>query len=341
MAVLLAGCTLTAGPGSIYSGSMIKLKYADQNAPAGWEGAQAAQPWLDQITAATNGRVQFETYYSENLVKGADAWTATRLGLVDIAWMFHGYWADLTPLSDVISLPLLPFTSAKQASGILWQLYEKYPSIRAEFRDNHVLLVWASTPYFLVTANRQVKTLDDIKGLRVRVPDGPPVEIIKALGAIPVLVGMPDIYLYLQKGVIDGMTTSWESLLSFRHYELVNYYTYIPLFTVYFSQAVNIDVWNSLPPDIKEQINSVSGLQGSLFWGENMFDTAAAAGREQVKQLGLPMKEYTLSEEELARWSKVAQPLWDEWIKKMTDSGRPEAQEILDTTLELIENYQP
>jgi len=255
--------------------------------------------------------------------------------------MFHGYWGDQTPLSNVISLPLLPFTSAKQASGILWQLYEKYPSIRAEYKDNQVLLMWASTPYFLVTARQQVKTLDDIRGLKIRVPTGPPMEIMKALGAVPVNVAMPDIYLYFQKGIIDGMTTSWESLLSFRHYKLAKYYTYIPLFTVYFSQAMNTTVWNNLPEDVKEQISSVSGLKGSTFWGENMFDTAATDGYEMVKKQGLEMVEYTLPEEELARWSKVARPLWDDWVKKMTEAGHPEAREILDTTLKLIETYNP
>jgi C4-dicarboxylate-binding protein DctP len=161
------------------------------------------------------------------------------------------------------------------------------------------------------------------------------------LGAIPVNAGMPDLYLYLQKGIVDGMATSWESLLSFRQYQLVKYYTYIPLFTVYFSQAINDSVWNSLSQSQKSGINSVSGLRGSLFWGENMFDTAAEVGRDTVKNQGFEMVEYTLPSDELARWSAVAKPLWDGWVQKMTLSGYPEAQEILDTTLELIRTYQP
>ena len=44
-----------------------KLKYADQNRAEEWEGSHAAQPWLDQITKATNNRVQFETYFAESL----------------------------------------------------------------------------------------------------------------------------------------------------------------------------------------------------------------------------------------------------------------------------------
>jgi len=319
----------------------IVLKYADQNSFKGWEGQQAAQPWLNQIQTATGNQVQINTYYDESLTKGANAWDATRQDLTDMAWMFHGYWADQTPLANVLSLPLLPFTSAKQASGIFWQLYQEYPTLRSEFAENHILLTWTSMPYFLVTAQKQVKTLEDIRGLRFRVPDGPPVEIMKTLGAVPVTVGMPDTYLYLQKGVIDGMATSWESLLSFHQYELVQYYTYIPLFTVYFTQAMNNQTWENLSPEIQEQINSVCGLKGSLFWGENMFDKAVSGRTVLQKQSGLKMIEYTIPDEELARWQTATQPIRDAWVKKMVEAGHPEAKAILNTTLELIRTYQP
>jgi TRAP-type transport system periplasmic protein len=320
----------------------IKLKYSDQNPPTGWEGSQAAQPWLDQMTKATNGRVQFETYFSQSLSKGTDAWTDTKNGVSDVAWMFHGYWANMTSLADVMSLPLMPFTSAKQASGIFWQLYQKYPTLAAQFKDNHVLLTFTSQPYFLITSKKQVKVQDDWKGLKIRVTAGPPVEMMKALGATPVTMGMPDTYMALQKGDIDGMLAPWEAMLSFRQYEVVKYYTYAPLVTVYFTQAMNNGKWDSLPADVKTQINSVGELKGSLFWGENQFDTAASIGRDQVKKQGADMVEYNLPADELAKWSKVAgQPLWDAWVKAQTDAGRPEAKDILNTVLDLIKSYKP
>jgi TRAP-type C4-dicarboxylate transport system substrate-binding protein len=343
--LVLAGCSsssTTSAPAQTSAAPAIKLKYGDQNPDTGWEGTQAAKPWLDQITAATKGRVQFETYYAQTLFKGTDAWTSVKNGVGDMAWMFHGYWANQTTLSDVISLPLMPFKSAKQASGIFWQLYEKYPSIREQYKDNHVLTTWTSQPYFLITNKKQVKTMDDIKGLNIRVVAGPPIDMMKKLGANPVTKGMPDTYLALQKGEIDGMAVPWEALLSFRQYEVVKYYTYMPIFTVYFTQAMNNAKWDSLPQDVKDQINTVSGLKGSLFWGANMFDSAVVAGRDEVKKKGFEMNEYTLSDAELAKWSEVAgKPLWDEWVKKMADAGRPEAQEILNTTLDLIKTYNP
>lgn len=316
------------------------LRYADQNPENGWEAVHAAQPWLKSLEEVTGNSVRVNPYFSESLVKGVNAWGAVKNDIVDMAWMFHGYWGDLTPLANVISLPFLPFSSAKQSSGILWHLYEKYPSIQAEFRDNRLLTLWASTPYFLVTADKQVRTVDDIKGLNIRVTDGLPVKILQSLGAVPVTVSMPDTYLYLQKGLIDGMVTSWEGLLSFRQYELVKYYLDVPLFTVFFSIAINHDVWDNLEAEQKAGINRVCGLNGALFWGENMFDTVTQY-YESHKHL-YNITAYTLPPGELETWTEsFGRPLWNDWVKEMEDRGHPEAQDILDTCLELIKTYQP
>ena len=109
----------------------ITLKYNDQNPEVGWSAQHAAKPILREMEEATGGKIEFEEYFGQTLSKGADAWEATKAGIADDSWCFHGYWSGLTPLADVISLPFMPFESAEQASGIFWKLYEKFPSLSA------------------------------------------------------------------------------------------------------------------------------------------------------------------------------------------------------------------
>jgi TRAP-type transport system periplasmic protein len=341
MAVLLTGCP-GIGHNKKESGDGIKLIYADHNHPDGWEATRAVKPWFIRLSAATEGAVEVIPYFSEEMVKGSDIWDATKLGLIDIGWTFHGYHAHKTPLSNVMTLPLLPFKSAKQASGILWELYERYPSIKQEYKENHVLLLWAASPYFLVTKDKQIKRPADLEGLKMRVATGPPVEIMRKLGAEPFTIDMPELNLYLKEEVIDGMAIPWEAVISWEYYREVKYYTYIPLFTVYFSISMNHDRWNSLSPEIQSQINSISGLEGSLFWGENMFDSAEEIAHDIVQQQGYEMIEYTVQEDELVQWKEaVAAPLWNKWVQDMTMKGYPEASDILETCLYLIETYDP
>jgi len=216
------------------------------------------------------------------------------------------------------------------------QLYDKYPSIRKQFADNHVLLTWTSNPYFLITSEKQIKTVEDLDGTKIRLSGGPPTELGKMLGISPVMVGMPDTYSNIEKGVMDGMMIPWEAIYSFRQYEVVKYYTYFPSFVVYFTQSVNLDAWNKLPADVQKQIESVCGLEGSKFWGKNMFDSAQVAAREVIKEGGYTMIETTLGADDVAKLTEMSKPLWEKWVKDNEAAGNSEAQEILDTTLGLI-----
>ena len=315
----------------------IVLKYADQNPKGGWEGQHAMLPWLESIEEATNGRVQFEIYDSQTLTKGTDTWEALKAGVADVAWCFHGYWAGMTTLADVISLPALGLETAEQGSAVLWQVYDQYPSVQKQFADNHVLLTWTSNPYFLITTNKQITHVADFNGTKLRLTGGPPTELGKALGISPVNVGMPDTYSNMEKGVMDGMMAPWEAIISFRLYEVTKYYTYFPSYVVYFTQSVNLDTWNSLPDDVKAQIESVCGLEGSRFWGKNMFDSAEGAARDLIKDGNYTMIETTLTGADATTLEDMSVPLWDKWVADNAAVG--DAQAIFDTTRDLIAKY--
>jgi len=181
----------------------IKLTFADQNSPTGWGPSHALQPWVKQVEEATKGRVKIEVYPSQTLIKGIDMWKGIRSGIADIGWCVQGYWPEQTPLSDVMSLPFLPISSAEKGSEALWKLYEKFPSVQKEFNEIQPLVLYTSSPNLLVS-KKQVRTLEDFKGLKLRVLGGPPTEMAKALGAVPTLIPMPDVYQSLDKGVVDG-----------------------------------------------------------------------------------------------------------------------------------------
>ncbi|MCC6779172.1 MAG: TRAP transporter substrate-binding protein [Hyphomicrobiales bacterium] len=317
----------------------IKLTLADQNAPGAWGPSNALRPWIQKVSEATKGRVTIEVYPSQTLVKGPDIWKAVRSGIVDLGWCFHGYWADLTPLSDVITLPGLPMASAEKGSEVLWRLYERFPAIRKEYADAPPLFLWTSNPYFLLTSKKQVKTLEDIRGLKIRVTGGPPTDQIRALGAVPTPVPMPDVYQALDKGVIDGMGAPWEAVQGFRIYEVAKYYTMVPLSAVYFSLCANKQKMDSLPKDVRDAIASVSGLGAAKFWGRNFFDTAEQAVIEKAATGRFEMVRYAMPAEETARWTKVAgEPIWSSWVSRMEGKGFKEAREILDTTIQLLKN---
>lgn len=316
----------------------ITLRYAQQNPDTGWSTIHCVEPWLKQVEDATGGKVKIQAYHGQTLAKGTGLWNATKTGIADIGWISHGYYPNLTPLSDVISLPALPYTTAEKGSEVMWKLYEQFPEIQNEFKDVKVLLFYTSEPYTLITRDKPVKTIEDIKGLKIRMIGGPPTEMVKALGGVPLLVPMTDAYISLQKGVADGMGTPWEAIQTFRFYEVVNYYTEVPFPAAYFSIVMNKTTWDNLPSDVQSAIMSVSGLAGSKFWGRNFFDNAKAVAMEKIEAPGNADHIYSLSPEERERWLEIGgKPVWSDWTQRMEDNGFTNASQILDTAIKLSE----
>ena len=348
--LVVAGCggdevTTTSGGGTAttFTGEVIKLKYADQNAETGWVGAEAANPWLDQVEEATGGRVEIERYFGQTLFKGADTWESLKANIADLAWCMQQYWGNLTPLAEVVTLPFMPFESSEQAGAVMWQLYTEFPSISEQFADVHPVALWASTPYWLLTTDKAVRAPADLAGLKIRAVGGPPTALVEALGGVAVSMPMPDTYTALQTGTLDGILTNWESLYSFRHYEVGKYLTLVPFHAGLFGISFNKDSWDGLPEDVKTAIESVSGLEGSKFWGKNMFDTAAAAVKLKAEEGSYDLEyiEFTPEQIETVWQTPYGQPSWDAWVTAMEAAGYTDAQAILDRCLELIENGVP
>ena len=72
-----------------------------------------------------------------------------------------------------------------------------------------MLLFYSTGPQIISTVKKPVKTLEDLKGLKIRAT-GRPADILKAVGGTPVGVEMADMYDGLQRGVVDGVLSSME-----------------------------------------------------------------------------------------------------------------------------------
>jgi TRAP-type C4-dicarboxylate transport system substrate-binding protein len=219
---------------------------------------------------------------------------------------------------------------------VAWKLYEKFPAMQKEFKDVHPLVFWTSPPRFIITTKKQVKTLEDLKGLKIRISGGPPTEQMKAFGAVPLLMPGTEIYQSLEKGVLDGTDASWEAILSFRFFEVVKYYTIASLSSTNFSLVMNKEKWESLPKDVQAAISSVSGLEGSKFFGKNWYDTVEASAIAEIKKGGYQMTTYALPPAETERWKKATEFIWNAWVKKLEGKGISEAQSVLNATLEML-----
>jgi TRAP-type C4-dicarboxylate transport system substrate-binding protein len=321
----------------------IVLKYGGINPEGSWPEIYGHKLWRDDVKKATGGRVTFEEYNAQTLVKTPHTWRSVETGIADVTSATHVALPGLCPLTEVMALPFLPFKSSSQASGILWKLYEEFPSIRDEFKVHQVTHFVIGLGNHIISRNKLLKTMDDFKGVKIRATGGALApEQLKLLGAVPVTMPVTEVYLNFQKGVMDAVVGNWDFTIFTKLYEVGQYYTYVPVNGFVISSLINKGKWNSLPPDIQQIIDKQSGLWRSEELGYQQFDSAFDRAKKLIKDQGFQMTEYTVSPEELQKWIKVsAYPLWDKWVKDSTAKGHPESQKILDRILQLIETYKP
>jgi TRAP-type C4-dicarboxylate transport system substrate-binding protein len=340
MVVLLCGLLFVGLP-ALAQAKVIKLVYTDHNPPTSYGTIHANAVWLDRLEKATNGQIEIERYFGETLAKGTDAWNAAKTGVADMAWCAMGYWPGMAPLTEIMQLPFIPFKSAEQASGIFRKLYNTFPEMQQEYADVHVLIHYTAGMYRLLTVKKQVKTLEDLKGLKIRALGGPQTDAMKALGAVPTMVPFSDAYMALQKGVIDGVITPIGACEIFNFHEVGKYMTHVVIATAPFSITMNKAKWNSLPPDIQEAITKESGYDACRWLGKNYSDALDDAGNKEIAEYaaktGHELIDYTPPKEELARWQKVGgKPVWDAWLARVNEKGLP-GQKVLDELLRLVE----
>jgi TRAP-type C4-dicarboxylate transport system substrate-binding protein len=206
-----------------------------------------------------------------------------------------------------------------------------------QFAENTVLLLHTSDPFLIITTKKQIRTLEDVKGMKLRVVGGAMVDAMKAYGGTPMFIPMPDNYIAMQKGTVDGVCGTWEAIQAFRLHEVGKYVTVnIPLGASYFAVVINNRRWAGLSKDTQDAIMSVSGLKGSKFFGKNFFDSAREAVPKVAKKGGYDLEVYSLPDEERERWIKVGgKPLWESWVKRLEGKGYKEARNILNAAFEL------
>lgn len=333
-----SGTSSSSGSGSDSSPSPakpIELKLAHIMSPKHMQQVQVMEPLAKDIEKATEGRVKVTIYPGAALAKPADQFNAAATGIADIAFGVQGYTPGKFPLTSVLALPFRA-TSALSGSQILWDLYNEFPEIQSEYKGTKVLYLWAGDTGQIITAKKQVKTLEDMKGLKLRSPDPQLNAVLEAWGATPVSMPVTDLYDAMQKGVVEGALAPMSTIVDFNLGDVAKYVTIADVYTSPFYMVMNLDAWAKISADDQKKIDALMGKPMMEKAGK-VFDGVAQDGMNLAKQKGMTI--YNLPTDELNRWKQASAKVAQAWIKDMAAKGFP-AQKIYDESNRLLEKYK-
>jgi TRAP-type transport system periplasmic protein len=300
--------------------------------PATYGLGQAATAWAKEVEKRTNGKVKITIHHSGTLTDANNCYEGVVNGISDIGQSVLSYTRGRFPLMEVLDLPGYP-VSAQVTTKVCDEFYKKFKP--KEFADTHVLYMHAHIPGTIATVKKPVRTLEDLKGLKIRTT-GLATKIIEALGGTPVAMPKGDQYDAMSKGVVDGTVSSPNELVGYKVAEVAKYSTllgdvgYVSCMFV----TMNNEKWKSLPADIQKVFTEVSN-EWVEYTGKE-WNRIEIEGFQFGKKVGHTF--IYLSPQEQARWRNAVKPLQDAYVKAMAAKGLP-GKEAVDYRQQLIEKY--
>ncbi|MFN6955442.1 MAG: TRAP transporter substrate-binding protein [Acetobacteraceae bacterium] len=276
-------------------------------------------PWAEKVQQESGGRLRIQIFPAMQL-GGAppQLFDQARDGVADIVWTLPGNTPGRFPRIEAMELPFVA-----HASGVVnAKATQEYFStvIPDEFREVHPICVWAHDGGH-IHANRAVRRMEDLRGLRLRFPTRLAGEALRALGAAPVGMPIPQVPEALAQRAIDGAVVPWEVIPSIRLQELVNNHTEITgtpcFYTTTFILAMNRARYAALPADLRAVLDANSGEAAAVMagrvWDERGPVVRADVARRRQNTI------YQLPAAEKERWQVTTRPVLEAWFTAMRE----------------------
>ncbi|MTI02495.1 MULTISPECIES: TRAP transporter substrate-binding protein [Alphaproteobacteria] len=241
-------------------------------------------------------------------------------GAADASIIFHGYQPGRFVTTKLIELPGYE-GSAEDASVAYWRAYDEYLKQADEHRGVKVIALHTHGPAQLHSSN-QVTNLDEISGLKVRIPGGVGGDVGSALGATGIQVPAPKVYETLASKAADGVVMPFESRKGFKLTEVAPNVYEMPggLYRGSFAFIMNEDTFADLPEDLQKALDeNVFGEPLSREIGK-IWDEIDATGREATEGTeGNSIN--AASESDLEKFSAIAEDVRAKVIAEVNEAG--------------------
>ncbi|MEC5386136.1 TRAP transporter substrate-binding protein [Uliginosibacterium sp. H3] len=294
------------------------------------------QPWCDKIAAESNNRMKCQIFSSMQLGgTPPQLIEQVRDGVADVIWTLPGYTPGRFPSLEAFELPFM-MQNPEATSKALWDYTQLFS--KQEFKDVRPIAFHVHGDGVFHMTSKPIKTMADLRGLKLRAPTRMTTKFIAMLGATPVSMPVPQVGDALSKGVIDGAVVPYEVVPSVKIQELVKFHSETDpaepaFYTSTFILAMNPAKYESLPADLKKVIDNNSGITQSGLSGR-----AFLAADAEGKKLTLKNTHNTIPASELASWKALGNKLSSEWVEDMKGKGA-DGQKMLDTAKSLIAKY--
>jgi TRAP-type C4-dicarboxylate transport system substrate-binding protein len=277
------------------------------------------------------------TYFNPGTICAANEMIpSAEKGVIAMTIAPLGAYPAVFPGSSFAGLPLL-FNNSRTASLTISEAFTTVPQLIKELENWKVLMATTSVPSNLLTVKKQVRTMEDLKGMKIGTTTNDGMEVLKSLGATPVQVQLNDMYLALQRGMIDGCLIPAPTFRSTKVTEVAKYLTICNMQLAPTPLLMSRATWNSLPQAARDVMDRI-GLTAMSAAGGVYPDYFGAVDTQWVVE-NHKVQVYALPAEELARWQKAVEGTHGIWIERARRQGVEDPEGLLEAAKAIAAKY--
>jgi len=293
--------------------------------PAG-VGLNTFKTWCNSIKEKTGGELEFKPFAAKEIVGDFELLEGVKSGALEAMNSFTLYWAGKIPATAFLSSYLMGlrhphewdiFFYSKDGLKMAREVFAKQ-GLQYVGRIHHGPNI--------IHSKKPIRSIEDFKGLKLRVPGGMIAEGFAAVGARTTLLPGGEVFSALEKGTVDaadytGPAVNWD--LGFQQVTKYIWMGPVGLESIYqpvdlMDLVVNMNVWNKLSPKLKQWLENEVESYSAVHFGA--IQKADMEAWERFTKAGIELNR--LPFDDLEKFQRVAVPIWFKWANKDKDASR-------------------
>src|SRR5712672_4810654 len=275
-----------------------------QSAP-NFATSRGAKLFTEQVEKQTNGELKIRLHLASTLqINASNITQAVGENVVQIGDDLFN--SGNIAVAGIPRLPMLiqSYEDFAKADAVLKPYIEK-----AFAQKGSTVLASYTYPLQFVWGRKKLASLDDIKGMKLRVAQPEQGELVRRFGGVSITMSAPEVPSALDRGVVDGIFTAgvgavlWKDLLKYGFLIPVNWNnSYI---------LANAEAFKKLSPELQGKLRKAS--EAAAKWNQDTMQQEEAASVKTLIDAGYTMT--TAPAEEAAKVADTMKPYWDDWAK--------------------------
>lgn len=251
---------------------------------------QMAQKFKELLVEKSGGSLDVEFYTDGQLGGQTENCESLKAGTLDMTIIDTGTLANYNPAAGILDMPYLFATKEQAIETVSGDIGKDFMDMVTETTGIRPISLQTIAFRSTLLKDTVIETLDDFKGVKVRIPENPSIEAcFSALGATPVAIPSGEAYTAVQTGVTNGLEGNMEYIAQMKFYEVANVYNLTEHVMTFTAFCMSDSVYQSLTAEQQTAIDEAAAEAMDYFY--DLYEDIEADAKQAMEDGGVSFVE--------------------------------------------------